>query len=110
MNRPNSIATRVSRYIENHPGTTRAEIVKALGPDVKPHTISSTLGVLRRGGAIENRGGWNKFARWYSIDEEVSNEYIEFATKLLDELRTVHPTHRAEYLAKRIQDMTNHKE
>lgn len=103
----NSISRKILEYIQAHPdGVTRKEIIENLELTNKPQVISSLLGNLRRNSAIENRGGYAVYARWYPIDTPpIDQFYINLAEDLLDELPEVHHRVRKTYLATRLQEV-----
>lgn len=106
----NSTTRKVLDYIRAHPGTTRAKILEDLPEGTSRKTVSSVLGHLARGGAIENRGIPNRgksglTARWFPITIEVDFKFRKIAIDLLSELSKVHHTQREDYLARRLQEL-----
>jgi len=103
----NSTSRKIFEYIQAHPdGVTRKEIIENLELTNRPIIVSGLLAQLRRGSAIENRGGNAVHARWYPIDTPPINQfYINLAEDLLDELQDVHHLVRQSYLAHRFQEI-----
>src|SRR5436190_13715228 len=100
-----SLTRKVLDYIRAHPGTTRPLVLSVLPEGTKPHTVSSIMGHLARGGVIANRGRAGRSARWYPIIIEVDFKFRKIARELLAEMKKVHHSQREEFLAQRLQDL-----
>lgn len=101
----NSITQKVVEYIRENPGATRPKILMVLPDGTNPHTVSSILSHLARGGAVENLGRGGRAARWYPITIVVKPKFRKIARQLLEELKKVHHSQREDYLAKRLQEI-----
>lgn len=100
-----SLTRKVLEHVRSNPGTTRPKLLMELPDFTKPHSVSSILGHLAKGGVIENRGRSGRAARWYPIEIVVNPKFRKIARDLLNELKNVHHTQREDYLAKRLQEI-----
>lgn len=101
----NSLTRKVLDYVRDHPGTTRPNILTVLPENTKPHSVSSILGNLAKGGVLENRGRAGRAARWYAQEITVDKRWRKIAKMLLTELKDVHHSKREDFLAKRLQEI-----
>jgi len=83
----NSATRKIVDYIRAHPGATRPMMMSVLPDGTKPHTVSSILGHLAKGGVVQNLGRSGRAARWFPVTIEVDFKYRKMAIDLLRELR-----------------------
>lgn len=100
-----SLTRKVADYVRENPGATRPNILTVLPDGTKPHSVSSILGNLAKGGVVENRGKAGRAAMWFFKDISVKELYRKIARQLLDELKDVHHSQREVYLAKRLEEL-----
>lgn len=101
----NSATRKIVDYIRAHPGATRPMMMSVLPDETKPHTVSSILGHLAKGGVVQNLGRSGRAARWFPVTIEVDFKYRKMAIDLLRELKNIHHTQREDYLAQRLQEL-----
>lgn len=102
--RPNTMTGVILDFIQKNPGCTRLQILSVLPADTKPSTVSNLLGRLQRSKAIENRGGFAKWAAWYMVENETPALYRKKAAEFLEELHDIHPAQRQSHLARRLEE------
>jgi predicted transcriptional regulator len=99
-----SATRKILEYIQVNPGVSRSEIISALSLTNPPHSVTVLLGNLRRQNIIKRHGS-TKSARWYPIEFNADPIYGIIAVDILDELKNIHHTQKADYLAKRLEEI-----
>jgi hypothetical protein len=101
----NSTTRKIVEYIRANPGSTRPMMMSVLPDGTKPHTVSSILGHLSKGGVVQNLGRSGRAARWFPVQIVVDKKFRKIARQLVEELKNVHHTQREDYLALRLQEI-----
>lgn len=102
----NTLANRLLQHVRNHPGVTGSEIQNHFKGEAKPRVITGTLVKWRRMGLIENRGSYGASSRWYPLNvDPIDPMFVSISSDLLQELKTISPDERANYLARRLQEI-----
>ena len=105
MSNINTLTQKVLVYIQEHPGCTRMHILDTLPRGTRPSTVSNMMGRLQRAGLVENRGGFAQYAKWYPVQSEIDEAYLDMARDILTNMAKIHPLHRHEYLAQQLQEI-----
>jgi predicted transcriptional regulator len=101
----NSLTRQIVDYIRAHPGAKRPDILSALPEGTKPHSVSTLLSNLAKGGVIVNSGRSGRAASWVPIIIEVDFKFRKIARELLVEMKAIHHSQREEHLALRLQEI-----
>lgn len=101
----NSLTEQIVTYVRNHPGASRADIIKGIGFTGPSLQITTMLGRLKREHALRSEGPYPKLNRWFPIKTTDNQKYQEIASDILAELKDVHHTAQQDYLARRLQEI-----